>query len=162
MPARNCATRILVFVSAAMMWLVAGCTAGQSAIPVPGHQESATPVPGDATLFSPIPRVSVMSGSVQYKTLLGPLTGTGTKVFPVPVRRTYMLWLGCRGTGGFAVVESSLLGLNTKMPCEGNGRISGYHFSSPHTLSAKMAIFRAEGPRGARWEIRIDAEPHAG
>jgi hypothetical protein len=151
-----------VFVSAAIMSLVAGCTAAQSATPVSSHQESATPVPAYATLFSHIPIAPITSGSVQYKTLLGPLTGTGTKVFPVPVRHTYMLWLGCRGTGGFAVVESSLLGLNTKMPCEGNGRISGYQFSSPHTLSAKMAIFRAEGPKGARWEFRIDAEPQAG
>jgi hypothetical protein len=161
-PTRDYATRVLVFITAATLLLAAGCTDQKSATPVPGHQESAMPLPGNEILFSPIPTALIASGNVQYKTLLGPLTGTGTKVFPVPVRHTYMLWLGCRGTGGFAVVESSLLGLNTEMPCETTGRISGYQFSSPHNSSAKMAILRADGPRGARWELRIDAEPQAG
>jgi hypothetical protein len=154
--------RVVMLVGAAILPLVAGCTAGQSAPPDPSHQESAMSTPSRETLFSPIPIAPITSGSVQYKTLLGPLTGTGTKVFPVPVRHTYMLWLGCRGTTGFAVVESSLLGLNTKVPCEGNGRVSGYQFSSRPRSSAKMAILRAEGPRGAGWEFRIDAVPQAG
>jgi hypothetical protein len=151
-PAHGYAARVPVFLSAAIMLFAVGCTAAQSAMPTPSHEAA----------FSPMPIAPIVSGNVQYKTLLGPLTGTGAKVFPVPVWRTYMLWLGCRGTGGFAVVESSLLGLNTEMPCESSGRISGYQFSSPHNSSAKMAILRANGPRGARWELRIDAEPQAG
>jgi hypothetical protein len=124
-----------------------GCTGARTA-PPPARQ---------AAYFSPMPKGPVQDGRTEYATILGPVAGVGPKTFEVAVRTSYLVWLGCRGTGGFVEVRNVALGLDAEMPCGNSGVVSGdleqvSRVPGGHEVAIEVAV-----PSAARWELRIDA-----
>ena len=141
--------RILACAGAAVLALIGGCTASRRVPP---------PV-GPTGHFSAIPTPPISDGTTEYAAILGPVTGSGSRVFTVSVRPSYTLWLGCLGPGGFARVKSPLLGLDTEMPCGSNGRVSGYQFEVARAPAGQEASVRVTAPHAAKWKLRIDGAP---
>jgi hypothetical protein len=142
--------QVLACAGAAVLTLTAGCTGSRSVSP---------PVSPASHFSALLP--AYISGTTKYATILGPVTGNGSKTFTVPVRPSYILLLGCLGKGGFAVVTSPMLDLDTEMPCGGNGRVSGWQFDVTNTSAVHEATVLVTASRTAKWEIRIDAAPKA-
>jgi hypothetical protein len=145
MLARDHGKRVLTPACAALLTLAAGCTGSGSV----------SPAVSPASHFSALP-LAPISGTTEYTTILGPVTGIGSKDFSVPLQPSYILWLGCLGSGGFAVVKSRMLGLDTEMPCGGSGRASGYQFNAAGTSAGQEAAVQVTAPHAAKWELRID------
>jgi hypothetical protein len=146
MPSRDHGKHVLGCAGAALLALTAACAGPRSVPP------SASPTSHSGQLPA-----GLTSGKTKYATILGPVTGSGSKAFTVPVRSADILWLGCLGKGGFAVVKSPALGLDTKVPCGSSGRVSGYQFNVAAASPGQKATVRLTAPQAATWQLLLDA-----
>jgi hypothetical protein len=146
MLARGHGTKSLVCVGAAILVLVGGCSAARS-VPHPvshaGH-------------FGPFPTPPITDGSVKYMPLFGPDTGSGSKVFTIPARTRYIVWLACLGSGGSAEFKSAAPGPDPDVSCGSKGTVSGYDVDVTRALIGHETTMRIIAPRAAKWELRID------
>jgi hypothetical protein len=144
--------KIVTWLGAAILALVGGCTSPQSVAPPAGQ----------AGHFSPIPAPPVRSGSAGYTTILGPVSGGGSKAFTLSVRPGYLIWLGCLGTGGFAQVKNPVLGIDSQVPCGDNGSVSADLITVARLPPEREATLQVIAPRAAQWKLRIDGLPRPG
>jgi hypothetical protein len=132
-PARLGAAMVVVLVA-----LISGCsgppTPQFSPMPIPGQQES----PG-------------------YTTILGPVSGSGSKTLVVSARPGMAVWLGCIGKG--AVRATTPIGVSAI--CGSGNSFVGGTTQPTHYRRGQKLIVRIVSPADATWEIRIDGAPWA-
>jgi len=104
--------------------------------------------------FRPMPAPGQW-GRQNYTTILGPVTGIGSKSFTISARPGIAAWLGCVGKG--LVWIKSPVAFAAK--CGDRGAFAGGQRQLTHIMRGQELSVRVVGPAGARWELRIDAKP---
>jgi hypothetical protein len=109
--------------------------------------------------FSPMPPPG-HSEDPGYTTILGPVSGSGSKTFTISARPGIAVWLGCIGKGTVWMTRPVAVGANS-------GSNTGSDFSGgltqpTHYRRGQKLVVRIAGPATARWEFRIDGAPWTG
>lgn len=94
-------------------------------------------------------------GEPDYATILGPVSGIGSRTFAISARPGLAAWLGCAGKGLVwikgAMAFAAVCG-------ESEGFVGG--LTQPaHLRRGQKVTVVITGPATARWELRIDAPP---
>ncbi|HXB48449.1 MAG TPA: hypothetical protein VNW50_11865 [Streptosporangiaceae bacterium] len=131
--------RLAAAVVAIALALVAGCTGPPprqfSPMPPQGQQEK----PG-------------------YTTILGPVSGRGSKTFTISARPGIAVWLGCIGQGTVWMTRPVAVGAICH---SGNGFAGGLTQPTHYRHGQKLTV-RIVGPATDRWEFRIDGAAWTG
>jgi hypothetical protein len=117
--------------------LISGCsgpTPQFSPMPIPGQQEN----PG-------------------YTTILGPVSGTGSKALVISARPGIAVWLGCIGKGEVWTTTP----LAVSAICGSGNSFVGGTTQPTHYRRGQKLIVRIVSPADITWEIRIDGAPWA-
>jgi hypothetical protein len=135
--------------------LTAGCGAA-----TPGTADYAGgPVSEPPTHLSAFPMPDQYVGgatNIGYKTIAGTITGTTPRQVHITVASHLVLWLGCAGTAGSAVMSSPLIGLRWTVPCGNSGDPEGIEFAPKKAIGEVVKVL-VTAPAAAKWEARVDA-----
>jgi len=135
LPARLAAATVTF----ALAWL-AGCAAPPqsqfSPMPPPGQQERP-----------------------DYTTILGPVSGSGSKAFTISARPGIAIWLGCIGKDMVRMTLPKAVGAICGR--SGNAFAGGLTQPTHYRRGQKLTV-RIIGPATDRWEFRIDGPPWTG
>lgn len=132
---------LLVCMLASALALTSSCSAPQ-AMPQP-H-------------FKPLPPALSQSDERGYTTILGPVTGVGSRTFTVSARPGIAAWLGCIGKG--LVWLRSSVG-SFAAACGDGGVFAGEQTQPTHMRRGQKVTVRVVAPAATRWELRIDGTP---
>lgn len=91
-----------------------------------------------------------------YTTILGPVTGVGSRIFTISARPGIAAWLGCIGKG--LVWLRSPVG-TFAAACGDGGVFAGGLTQPTHVRSGRKFTVRVVAPATTRWELRIDGTP---
>ena len=131
----------VVFMLASALVFTSSCSAPQAA---PKSQ------------FEAMPLLSQW-GKPNYTTILGPVTGTGSRTFTILARTGMAAWLGCVGKGLVWLRGSLAVGA----AC-GDGSVWAGGLTEPtHLRPGQKVTVRVVAPATTRWELRIDGTPIA-
>jgi len=97
-------------------------------------------------------------GEANYVTILGPVTGTGSKTFTIAARIGIADWLGCIGKG--LVWLRSPAG-SFAAACGDGGTWAGGQTQPTHLRAGQKITVRVIAALTTRWELRIDGTPQA-
>jgi hypothetical protein len=115
---------------------IAGCAAPRppqfSPMPPPGQQEK----PG-------------------YTTILGPVSGSGSKTYTVSARPGIAEWIGCIGKGMAWMTRPYSAGAI----CGSGNAFAGGLTQPTHFRRGQKLTVRITAPATVRWEFRIDGAP---
>lgn len=131
----------LVFMLASALGLTSSCSTPQA---VPQPQFKAMPPP--AQWYKP-----------NYTTILGPVTGVGSRTFTISARPGIAAWLGCIGKG-LVWLRSPLA---FAAACGDGGVFAGGLTQPMHLRPGQKVTVRVVAPATTRWELRIDGTPQA-
>jgi hypothetical protein len=93
-----------------------------------------------------------------YTTILGPVTGAGSRIFTISARRGIAAWLGCIGKG---LVWLRGPVMTFAVAC-GDGGLFGGGLTQPTQVRPGQKVMeRVVAPATTRWELRIDGTPRA-
>jgi hypothetical protein len=109
----------------------------------------------------PQPQFSAMQPPAQwykpnYTTILGPVTGTGPRIFIIPARPGIAAWLGCIGKG-LVWLRSPVM--TFAAACSDGGVFAGGLNQPTHLRPGQKVIVRVVAPATTRWDLRIDGTP---
>ena len=93
-----------------------------------------------------------------YVTILGPITGTGSKTFTIVARTGIAAWLGCIGKG-LAWLRSPADTFD--VACDDGGTWAGGKPQPTHLRAGQTITVRIVAGSTTRWELRIDGTPQA-
>ena len=103
--------------------------------------------------FSPMPPPSQQNPA--YTTILGPVSGSGSRIFTVSARPGIAVWLGCIGKGMVRMTRPMAV---VAICHSGNAFVGGLtqptHYRRNQTLTVRIV-----SPAATRWEFRIDGAP---
>jgi hypothetical protein len=133
---------LLVFVLASALAFTSNCSAPQ-AVPQP-HFRSMPP-PGQWS-------------KPGYTTILGPVTGIGSKTFTISARPGVAAWLDCIGKG-LAWLRSPVGSFAAA--CGDGGVFAGALTQPTHMRPGHKVTVRVVAPATIKWELRIDGTPEA-
>ncbi len=137
-PGARPATMLATALAAVAMATMTGCASSPqfSAMPPPGQAEK----PG-------------------YTTILGPVSGSGSKTFTITARPGIAEWLGCIGKG--MAVLTRPYAVVARCSNSGNGFVGGLTQPTHYRRGQKLTV-RITAPATARWEFRLDGAPWTG
>jgi len=134
LPARRAAAMVPI-----ALVLIAGCAAPQasqfSPMPSPGQQEN----PG-------------------YTTILGPVSGSGSRTFTIAAQPGIAVWIGCIGKGTVWMTRPVAVGAI----CDSGNAFAGGLTQPTRYRRGQRLTVRIVGPATVRWEFRIDGAPWTG
>lgn len=132
---------LLVFMLASALALTSSCSTPQA---VPQAQ------------FKAMPPLAQWD-KPNYTTILGPVTGVGSRTFTISARPGIAAWLGCIGKG-LVWLRSPVM--TFAAVCGGDGGVFGGELTQPtHVRPGQKVTVRVVAPATARWELRIDGTP---
>lgn len=108
--------------------------------------------------FSPMPPLGQQE-KPDYRSILGPVSGSGSKTFIVTARPGIAVWLGCIGKG--TVWMKSPVAATAICGHSGNAFVGGLTQPTHYRRGQKLTV-RVVGPATVRWEFRIDGAPWTG
>jgi len=94
-------------------------------------------------------------GHQNYVTILGPVTGTGSKSFTIPARTGLGAWVGCIGKG-LVWLKGAISG---GAACGDGSTWAGSLTQPTHLRIGQKVAVRIIAAPGVRWEFRIDGTP---
>jgi len=114
----------------------------------PAAVACSAPAPVQTFAAMPLPQANLV-------TVLGPVTGAGTRTLTITARHTLSYTLGCRGhdivwlrttpnIAGFAV------------HCGDGGEFAGESAMTPGRAAGTRLSLRITAPSGTTWELRVD------
>jgi hypothetical protein len=89
-------------------------------------------------------------------TIVGPVTGTGSKTFTIPARTGIAVWLGCIGKG---LVRLTGPAVSFGAVCGDGGIWAGGQTQPTHLRAGQKVAVRVVAASTTRWELRIDGTP---
>ena len=108
--------------------------------------------------FSPMPLLGQMERA-DYRTILGPVSGRGSKTFIISARPGIAEWLGCIGKGMAVMTRPyTVVAICGHV---GNAFVGGTTQPTHDRRGQKLTV-RITAPATVRWEFRIDGAPWAG
>jgi hypothetical protein len=110
---------------------------------VPAPAFAAMPLPGSAY-------------GLNLTTILGPVTGTGSRSVTVGARRSVSVTLGCLGRG--LVWVRSPVG-SFAAACGNGGVFAGGLVQQTHMAAGQRVTMRIIAPAHVTWELRVDGTP---
>jgi hypothetical protein len=131
---------LLVFMLASALALTSSCSTPQA---VPQPQFKAMPPP--AQWYKP-----------NYTTILGPVTGAGSRTFTISARPGIAAWFGCIGKG-LVWLRSPVM--TFAAACGDGGVFAGGLTQPTHVTPGRKVTVRVVAPATTRWELRIDGTP---
>ena len=106
--------------------------------------------------FKPFPPPGQQWDNPDYTTILGPVTGVGSRLFTVSARPGIAVLLSCIGKG--LVWLKSPVG-SFAAACS-DGSVFGGDLTQPtHARPGQKVTVRVVAPASIRWELRIDGTP---
>ena len=108
--------------------------------------------------FTAMPPLGQKGDEANYVTILGPVTGTGSKTFTIVARTGIAAWLGCIGKG--LVWLRSPAG-SFAAACNDGGVWAGGQTQPTHLRTGQKITVRVIAALTTRWELRIDGTPQA-
>jgi hypothetical protein len=107
--------------------------------------------------FSAMPPPGQLGEQQGYTTILGPVSGSGSRTFTISARPGIGVWIGCIGKGAVWMTRPVAVGGNC-------GTNSGNSYSGgvtdpTHFRRGQVIVVRIVGPASARWEFRVDGAP---
>jgi hypothetical protein len=108
--------------------------------------------------FTAMPLLGQGGEEANYVTILGPVTGTGSKTFTIMARTGISAWLGCIGKG--LVWLRSPAG-SFAAACDDGGVWGGGQTQPTHLRAGQKITVRVIAALTTRWELRIDGTPQA-
>ncbi len=133
---------LLVFVLASALAFTSSCSTPR-AVPQPQFK----PIPPPGQLDKP-----------GYTTILGPVTGSGTRTFTISARPGIAAWLGCIGKG-LAWLRSPVG--TFAAGCSDGGVFAGGVTQPTSVRPGQKVTVRVVAPPTTRWQLRIDGTPQA-
>jgi hypothetical protein len=133
-------TRLAAAMVTIALTFIAGCAGPQT------PQFSQMPPPGQ-------------SEEPDYTTILGPVSGSGSKTFTVAARPGIAEWIGCIGKGGEAWITRPFA---AGVICDGGNAFAGGLTQPTHYRRGQILTVRITAPPTVRWEFRIDGAPWTG
>lgn len=107
--------------------------------------------------FSPMPPPG-QSERPDYTTILGPVSGSGSKTFTVAALPGIAEWIGCIGKGEAWITRPFATGVI----CHSGKAFAGGLTQPTHYRRGQKLTVRIVGPATVRWEFRIDGAPWTG
>jgi hypothetical protein len=108
--------------------------------------------------FSPLPPPGQQERP-DYTTILGPVSGSGSKTFTISARPGIAIWLGCIGKGMVRMTLPKAVGAICGR--SGNAFAGGLTQQTHYRRGQKLTV-RIVGPATGSWEFRIDGRPWTG
>lgn len=108
--------------------------------------------------FTAMPSPGGQGEEANYVTILGPITGTGSKTFTIVAGTGIAAWLGCIGKG--LVWFRSPAG-SFAADCDDGGTWVGSQIQPTHLRAGQKIAVRVVASSTSRWELRIDGTPDA-
>lgn len=112
---------------------------------------STRPAPAFAAMSPP-----GLAYGLNLTTILGPVTGTGSRSVTVGARRSVSITLGCLGKG--LVWVRSPVG-TFAAACGDGGVFAGGLDSDTHMAAGQRVTIRIIAPAHVTWELRVDGTP---
>jgi hypothetical protein len=128
---------LLVFMLASALALTSGCSTPQT-VAQPRFKAMQPPAQWDKP---------------NYTTILGPVTGAGSRIFTISARPGIAAWLGCIGKG--LVWLRSPVG-NFAAACGDGGVFAGELTQPTRVRPGQNVTVRVVAAATTRWELRID------
>jgi len=146
---------IAIGLGLAAVLLTAGC-----GVATPGTPDYAGgPVSEPPTHLSAFPMPEKYVGgatNIEYTTIATTITGRTPRQVHIIVASHLVLWLGCAGKTGSAVMTSPPMGLRWTVPCGTSGDPEGIEFTPKKAIGKTVKIL-VTAPATAKWEARVDA-----
>ena len=108
--------------------------------------------------FKAMPPLSAEDEATNYVTILGPVTGTGSKSFTIAARTGIDFTLGCIGKG--LVWLRSPAG-SFAAACDDGGVWAGGRTQPTHLPAGQKIVVRVVAAPSTRWELRIGGTQQA-
>jgi hypothetical protein len=109
--------------------------------------------------FSPMPPPG-QAEKPGYTTILGPVSGSGSRTFTISARPGIAVWLGCIGNGTVWITRPVAVGGRCANSA-GNSFAGGLTQPTHYRRGQKVTV-RITARGTVRWEFRMDAAPWTG
>jgi hypothetical protein len=107
--------------------------------------------------FTAMPLLDSWGAHVNYVTILGPETGTGSKTFTITARAGVGAWISCIGKGVALLNGPVTVGA----ACGDGSTWAGGRTQPTHWRAGQRIAVHVVAPSTTRWEFRIDGTPQA-